>query len=56
MQRITEMIRHMQAVTRLERLQELDTAGLPTLDLRSGATPGSAPTAEEEGTGPLQPS
>jgi signal transduction histidine kinase len=44
-QRITEMIGHMQSITRLERLQELDTEGLPTLDLRRSS--GSAPARRE---------
>jgi signal transduction histidine kinase len=53
-QRITEMIRRMQSITRLERLQRLDTAGLPTLDLRrsSGSAPGSGPIDGEEGADP----
>jgi len=53
-QRITEMIGHMQSITRLERLQELNTAGLPTLDLRrsSGSVPGSGSIDQEEGAGP----
>jgi len=53
-QRITEMIGHMQSITRLERLQELDTLGVPTLDLRrsSGSAPDSGSIEGEEGTGP----
>ncbi len=53
-QRITEMICHMQSITRLERLRRLDTAGLGTLDLRrsSGPAPGSGPIDGEEGTAP----
>jgi PAS domain S-box-containing protein len=57
-QRITEMVGHMQSITRLERLQALDTAGLPTLDLRrsSGPASGSGPTDTEEGAGATQTS
>jgi PAS domain S-box-containing protein len=53
-QRITEMLDRMQSITRLEPLEELDTAGLPTLDLRrsSGSAPGSGPLDDEEGAGP----
>jgi PAS domain S-box-containing protein len=53
-QRITEMIGHMQSITRLERLRELDTLGVPTLDLRrsSGSPPSSGPIDGEEGAGP----
>lgn len=53
-QRITEMIRHMQSISRLEPRRELDTGGLPTLDLRrsSGSAPGSEPIDREQGTGP----
>jgi len=52
-QRITEMIRHMQSVTRLEGLRELETGGLPTLDLRrsSGSAPGGGPIDREQGPG-----
>jgi two-component system, sensor histidine kinase len=57
-QRITEMIGHMQHITRLEPLAGLDTAGLGTLDLRrsSGPAPGSEPTDTEEGAGPTRSS
>jgi len=49
-QRITEMIGHMQSITRLERLRGLDTAGMPTLDMRrsSAPTPSSRPPGEEQ--------
>jgi len=52
-QRITEMIRHMQSITRLEGLRELETGGLPTLDLRrsSGSAPGGGPIDREQGPG-----
>jgi PAS domain S-box-containing protein len=53
-QRIHEMIDHMQHITRLEPLKELETGGLPTLDLRrsSSSAPGSGPIDGEEGVGP----
>jgi PAS domain S-box-containing protein len=53
-QRIREMVEHMRQITRLEPLKELDTGGLPTLDLRrsSGPVPGGGPPGTEEGTGP----
>jgi PAS domain S-box-containing protein len=56
--RITEMIGHMQSITRLEPLRELDTAGLPTLDLRrsSDPAPGAGPIDGEEGAGPRRSS
>ncbi len=55
-QRITEMVGHMQSITRLERLQTLDTAGLPTLDLRrsSGSASDSGPTDNEDEAGPAR--
>jgi PAS domain S-box-containing protein len=55
-QRIREMVEHMRQITRLEPLKELDTGGLPTLDLRrsSGPAPASDPT--EHGPGPDAPS
>jgi len=36
---ISQMIDHMQHITRLEPLKELDTGGLPTLDLRRSSGP-----------------
>jgi PAS domain S-box-containing protein len=57
-QRITEMVGRMQSITRLERLLTLDTAGLPTLDLRRSSDPasGNGPTDTEEGAGSTQTS
>jgi PAS domain S-box-containing protein len=52
-QRIAAMIGHMQSITRLEPLQDLDTAGLPTLDLRrSSDSPPRGGPIEGEGDRP----
>jgi nitrogen-specific signal transduction histidine kinase len=44
-QRIVEMVGHMQHITRLEPLADLDTGSVPTLDIRrsAGPAPGGGP-------------
>ena len=53
--RITEMIGHMTRITRLAALRELETGGVPTLDLLGSSAEEPAPGADRSGGEPHAP-